>query len=457
MKDWEQFLSQQEAELGVETVDKWLRTLNIKNYDAGNIYLIAKDSFQALWFEEHIRPKVINKLLNNNGKKIRVHLSVGESDSIDAQSKNKLSKKVIPAPPVFKLPMDALDPSCQFSNLVVGASNELAAKLLLEISQNLNPAQPTPEEYSFNPIYLHGGRGCGKSYLLMATANALIKRGINALYCRAETFTEHVISAIRAGEMSAFRRAYREIDLLIVDDVQTFGRKSATQEEFFHTFNTLHLTGKQIILSANSSPSLLQAIEPRLISRFEWGIVLPLEKQNRDELLAMMQHKAAELNIKLSTKLSTFLLDTFSSGSKALMQALQALVLRHHLSLSEGSTMPSSISPEQAKYVLKDLIAEEEKVMLTPEKIVEQIATHFGIRPEDILKKGQSRDCVLPRQIAMYFCRHDLKLPFTKIGTFFSKDHSTVMSSVKLIESGLTNQVSEITDPVYSIKKNLRE
>lgn len=463
MEAWENFLSQEEAEFGAETINKWLRSLKILRFDALNLYLEAKDTFQALWFEEHIRPRALLKFFNNNKKRIKIHLSVANAAaSLDrkgqlSQKKGQPSSKA-PVPPPFSLVFDNLDPSSLLENFIVGPSTELAVKLIARLCSEETPYAPisSADASSFNPIYLYGPRGTGKTHLLMAAAAGLKKKGLNVVYSNAETFTGHVVSAIRAGEMRAFRHAYRSIDVLIIDDVQAFGRKAATQEEFFHTFNTLHLAGKQIILSANCAPGNLDSIEPRLTSRFEWGLTLPLEPPSRHELEQIMQKKAQELNYKLSNKLSAFLLDTFQSGPKTLLKTLQALILRTHLHGSDGAHPISSITIAQAEEILKDLIAQEQKATLTPEKIVQLVAEQFGIRPEDVLKKGQSRDCALPRQISMYFCRLELKMPYTKIGYFFSKDHSTVMSSVRLIERGLANNESEITTPLHFIKKKIQ-
>lgn len=443
MQAWEHFLALQEAELGKDTVQKWLRPLRILRFDACNLYLEAKDSFQALWFEEHIRSKILQKFVNNNNKKIRVHLAIA-----NAPQKPKVKTKTsAPAPvvtPKFQLTFDDLDPHCTFEQFVQTEPNELTYRLLSQL-----------ELGAFNPIYLYGRGGSGKTHLMMATVNALRQKGLNVIYCRAETFTDHVVTAIRAGEMSVFRQAYRNIDVLCIDDVHVFSRKGATQEELFHTFNTLHLAGKQIILSSNCAPGELQHIEPRLVSRFEWGIVVPLEVVDQQHIAAILQKKAEAFRFPLHPKVANFLLETFTSSTKSLTRALEALILRTHLQESSTRSIVG-VTVQSARHQLEDLIHEEERTALTPSKVVKAVAEQFGIKPEDILSKAQSRDCVVPRQVAMYLMRSELKLPYMRIGEIFGKDHSTVMSSVKVIQKCMEAEEREVADAVHAIAKKLR-
>lgn len=461
MRAWENFLSEQETELGSDTVDKWLKPLKILKFDACNLHLEAKDSFQAMWFEEHVRKKIQNKLFNNNRKTIRVHLTVAnQSSQKGTKNKVKKTKTTEPQRAAFELTFDELDPHCSFEHFVTSERNILPHKLLCKIT-GYDPVSgklvPTSAELaSFNPIYLYGPSGTGKTHLLMATAQALRSKGLNVIYTRAETFTEHVVSAIRAGEMSTFRHAYRNIDTLFIDDVHVFSRKGATQEELFHTFNTLHLAGKQIILSANCSPGELQMIEPRLVSRFEWGIVLPLEPFSKEEVHNVLLKKAAAMKYSLNPKIAEYLEETFPNSPKSLSRALEALILRMHLNQGKPNISASSLTIPQVKNILADLVIEEQQNALTAPRIIKAVAEFFGIRPEDITGKGQSRDCVLPRQISMYLCRTMLTIPFMKIGDLFVRDHSTVMSSVKLIQKGIDSGDREIVDQVTFIKKKLR-
>ena len=329
MQAWEHFLSQLETELGKDTVQKWLRSLKVLRFDACNLYLEAKDSFQALWFDEHIKSRTQTSLYNGNHKQIKVHLSLANSPAKPAKkgASTKTVKETGLAP--FQLTFDELDPLCLFEHYVVNEENQLTFQLLNEIAGISHKSKITFE--TFNPIFLYGTAGSGKTHLMMSLAQAFRNKGRKVLFVRAETFTDHVVTAIRAGAMSTFRQAYRNTDVLIVDDIHVFSRKGATQEEFFHTFNTLHLEGKQIILSAHSAPQELQLIEPRLISRFEWGIVLPLKPMKETDLKALLKAKGEALHAPLPPKVAEFLVETFTSNPKALIKAYEALVLRMHL------------------------------------------------------------------------------------------------------------------------------
>lgn len=454
MEAWERFVAEQEAEIGGETVEKWLKTLKVLRFDAGNIHLEANDTFQAMWFEEHIRQKVSARLLNSNRRRIKVHLTVVDQP---VKAKTKIVKKgALPkpaTPPAFTLTFDPLDSHAVFDTFVEKKSDALTCKVFHQIAETNDTSSRQNELVT--PIYLHGGSGAGKTHLLMATAHALREKGIKVVYSRAQVFADHVVAAIRAGEMSAFRHAYRNCDVLIIDDVHVLSRKSATQEEFFHTFNTHHIAGKMIILSANCPPKELQFIEPRLVSRFEWGLVVSLEVPGREVKGQVMQAKIKALDFPLHLKVCEFLLDTFAS-TKSLCRALEALVLRCHMNAHHSASGSMHLTAVAVKQILQDIINEEEALAITPEGILHCVGEHFGIPPEDILGKGQTRDCVLPRQIAMHLCRTMLELPYLKIGGLFCRDHSTVISSVKLIQKGIDSDDSEIASSHRAIMRKIK-
>ncbi len=437
MQSWDVFLKKQEGLVGEDVVNQWLRPLKVVHFDSGNLYLEAKDSFQVLWFEEHVRPLLKRHLLNNNFRPIKVHLTV-----TDAAAPKPKKEKYNSLPPL-SLAFDPLDPTTTLDNFVVGEENKIVSQFLCELSGDLG---------MFNPIYLWGSEGCGKTHLLIALAKVFRKKGLNALYARAETFTEHVVSAIRSSEMQTFRKAYRHVDILLIDDVHLLARKAATQEEFFHTFNTLHTAGKQMIFSSKCAPSFLEEIEPRLVSRFEWGINIHFKKLNGAELKQMLLKRYDTLNFQLGDDVSDFLVHTFPS-SKSLNRALEALVLRIHLQEDARHKRNSqSIDRKIAEKMLADLIEKEQKTALSPERIIAAVSSIYGVRDEDLLGKSQSQDSSFPRQIAMYLCRQELKLPFQGIGRIFGRDHSTVMTSIKQIENKIEASDPELLTSLNEIR-----
>lgn len=402
MKEWEQFLSQLEREWGSEIIQKWVPRL--LRFDAGNLYLEAADSFQASWFEEHVRPR-LKGFANSNQRPIKVHLLSEKKGSPQKEEVKPLS-----------FSPDPIDPEMSLENFIPSEMNLVAYKLLSE---------PSP----FNPIYLYGPKGVGKTHLLMAGALVLQKRGKRVFFVRSETFTEHVVQAIRLSQMQEFRKVYRDIDALVIDDIHIFSRKAATQEEFFHTFNTLHTLGLPILISAAVPPAHLQEIEPRLISRFEWGISLEVTKTPP---LPLLQKKAALWKFDLSEEMAEWLIQKFPRDP---ILALQALGFR-----SKGSIPTTAV----AEKLLKDLWEKEQEHVLTPEQLIKKVAAHYGITSEDILGKSQMRSMVLPRQVAMYLCRERLKLPFQRIGEIFNRDHSTVMSSMKQVQKRIEEKEIEL-------------
>jgi chromosomal replication initiator protein len=421
MKLWEDFLQTQAKSLGSEALDKWAKSLKVVFFDAGNLYLEAQDSFQVNWFEEHLRPQIRQFFRNNNQRLIKVHLSMAGSSPKD----KKIWK------PVLNLAGDTINPACRLETYFAGESNLTSFSLLKESLM------------IYNPIYLHGPSGSGKTHLLMAAFTYLTEQKKQCFYVTASTLTNHIVAAMRTGGMQKLREMYRQHDVLLVDDVHQLAHRSATQEELFHTFNALHVAGKQIILAGSGLPSLLDGIEPRLTSRFEWGLVLPLQALTVQE---QKEYYSSRVKEKFSKEVEEFLLNNLTSV-KSLQSALDTISLRKG---KNEITMPL------IQKWIEPLLQEQKRKALTPEKIVQVAAEVFEIPAADILGRSQNQGCSLPRQIAMYLCRSVLKMPYLKIATVFSRDHSTVMTSVKSVEKKIGEQDDSMLSTLNSIKLKLK-
>lgn len=427
MQAWEEFVDKQEKVLGKETVSLWLRSFKLVTFDSCNLYLDARDSFHLNWFEEHIRPK-LSKFYNNNHRLIKVHVRLQEKPKLEIE--NPIDK--------FFLSSDPLDPTATFSQFISSEENKIPYTVLQE--------EVEKTIHSFNPIFLYGEKGSGKTHLLVATANRLIEKKCNVIFVSAEKFTKHVVQAIRKGFMQQFREKYRKADCLIVDDIDLLANRSATQEEFFHTFNTLHTAGKLIILSGNKAPLHLEGIEPRLISRFEWGIELKIDKLKKEHIKSLLEKKCNLLNLSFDHETKEYLAQCFYEDLNMLKEALDAIALRSHISKEEH------LSLDTVKNLIPDLVKIASNKKLTPEELFEILSEYFSISTEDLLGKKQTKMIATPRQIAIFLLRMRWELPYSHIGKIFSRDHSTIISSIKKIEKLLEEKDQQITKNLYDLK-----
>lgn len=424
MKEWFTFLDEHQKTVGVDAIERWARTLKILHFDAGNLYLEASDPFQLNWFEQYLRPLIKQSLQSLSGRPIRVHLTLAGAALKEPKKEWK---------PPLDLHPDSLLSNCTFETYFGGETNDFNLKLFKE----------TLIHKSYNPIYLQGADGAGKTHLLMAAAHFLKNQNRSVFYVKADRFTQHIVAAIRSGAMQTLRDLYRKHDVLILDEVETLSDRTASQEELFHTFNTLHLAGKQIVIAGDSLPSDLRGIEPRLTSRFEWGLVLSLKPLTEADRKAYLTQLFTRKKVPLH----------LVPECLALFPTIP--LLNRAADILEVRTRDTAPTPALLQTWLSPLIQEQQKKALSSDVILQAVARHFDIHLDDLQGRSQTQEHATPRQIAMYLCRNELHLPYMKIAELFSRDHSTVMTSVKLITKRLDDNTS-IQESIKTIKTSLK-
>lgn len=337
-----------------------------------------------------------------------------------------------------------LNPRYTFDSFVVGKSNNLAHAASLAVAES-------PGEI-YNPLFIYGGVGLGKTHLMQSVANFILKNDENAkvLYVTSETFTNELIDAIRNKNNSTtnFRNKYRTNDVLLIDDIQFIIGKESTQEEFFHTFNALYESKKQIIISSDRPPKDLETLEDRLKSRFEQGLSVDIQSPDYETRMAILRKKEETDNINIDNEIIQYIATNIKSNIRELEGALNKIVAMGKLDNTR------EINLELAQEVLKDIISPNIPPQITPEIIIKVVAEHYGITVDDIKSKKRSNEIVYPRHVAMYLCRDLTDLPLKSIGERFGRDHSTVMHGLDKIKDDMKNTPELLTN-IEVLKKKI--
>lgn len=338
-----------------------------------------------------------------------------------------------------------LNPKYKFDTFVVGSNNKLAHSAALAAAES-------PGEV-YNPLYIYGGAGLGKTHLMHSIGHFTLERnpGIKVLYVTSENFTNEVISCIRSGDaikMNKMRDKYRTVDILMIDDIQFIIGKESTQEEFFHTFNTLHSAGKQIILSSDKPPKDMETLEERLRSRFEWGLIADIQPPDYETRMAILQKNAENYNKEIDNEVLSYIAENVKSNIRELEGALNKILAFSKLNKVD-------INLAYAEEALKDVIYPNKAREFTPSFIIEVVAEHFGVNPEDIASKKRTAELVQPRQVVMFFCRELTSNSLQNIAKAIGKkDHTTVLHGIKTITKEMESN-EELKNKVDIIRKKL--
>jgi chromosomal replication initiator protein len=394
-----------QQQLDPEEYATWFRPLKVVNEDADRLILVAPNSRFLHTLEESYRRTVDRAVAGLGGRGFEVLFSLEESE----------------APSDEPIAPSHLNPKYLFENFVEGKSNEFAAAAAKRVAEN--------PSLSYNPFFVYGGVGLGKTHLLHAIGHEIQRSRpqLRVLYLVAEQFVNELVNSIRYNRMPAFRERYRTIDVLMIDDVQFIANKERTQEEFFHTFNTLYTSQKQIILSSDSSPRNIPTVEERLRSRFEWGLIADIQPPDLETKMAILQRKASLEGIQLPEEVAEFIAQQVKSNVRELEGLLNRVI-------AFSSLTGKPLSPALARETLKDILPEEGKRPAAAE-IVKVVARHYDLKVSEIKSKSNSRQIVIPRQVAMYLCKKLTDLSYPEIGKLFNdKHHSTVMYSVEKVQ-----------------------
>jgi chromosomal replication initiator protein len=420
---WPRLREKLQRELDPDEFAVWFQPLRVGSEDPSRLVLVAPNERFLHTLEESYRPAVDRAMADLGDRSLEVLFSLaGEGEDVpvgpepgrEGRGRGATQQGTDGGSGQF-------NPRYIFDSFVVGSSNQFAHAAAEAVAES--------PFHSYNPLFLYGGVGLGKTHLLHAIGHRIQDRntGLRVLYLAAEQFVNELINSIRFDRMPAFRERYRTIDVLLVDDVQFLANKERTQEEFFHTFNTLYTSQKQIILSSDSSPRNIPTLEERLRSRFEWGLIADIQPPDLETKVAILRRKAELEKIHLPDPVAEFVARQVKSNIRELEGLLNRV-------LAFASLTGREVSLELTKETLKDILPHQDRRPRGPE-IIKFVAHRYGLKVGEIKSRSNSRQIVFPRQVAMYICKRLTELSYPEIGKLFNdKHHSTVMHSVDKID-----------------------
>jgi len=424
---WSQCLEDLSAQLPPQSFETWFKPIKALDYSSQELRLEVPSQFFSNWVEQHYRPLLQRIVQARAGEDVQVVFDVGEGATVE-EVPHPLplppTESFIPQPDVVVDPI-ALNPRFTFDTFVVGNSNQFAHAASKAVAE-------APGKTAFNPLLVYGGVGLGKTHLLQAVASFALSYGTarKVIYISSEKFISDFITSIQNNRTAKFSDHYRGVDLLLVDDIQFLSNKERTQEEFFHTFNTLHQRGKQIVLTCDRLPRELHGLEERLISRFLWGLVTDIQTPDLETRVAILQKKADNDGVAVPHDVLLYIAQHIKSNIRELESCLIKL-------LAYSSLTGQEISAETAQEVLRDLIDSARK-WITIESLQETVASHFNISSDLLRARTRKKEIVVPRQIAMYLCKHLTDSSLKTIGLHFGgRDHTTVIHAHQTIEEKL--------------------
>jgi len=415
---WEQCLQRLEEEIPPQQINTWVRPLQAQTNN-DELLLFAPNKFVLDWVSDNYIENItniINKLTEN---KIKLYLKIGSSKTQHTASlvNKKPTSKTVNAPTVSH----NLNSAFTFDSFVVGKSNELAKAAAIQVSENPG--------VSYNPLFIYGGVGLGKTHLMHSIGNAIIQKNKNkrVSFLSSERFVSGMVQSLQKNTINDFKNYYRSLDLLLIDDIQFFAKKERSQEEFFHTFNTLIENNKQIVLTCDCYPKEINGLEERLKSRFGWGFPIPIEPPDLETRVAILKSKAALSGVDLADEVAFFMGNRIKSNVRELEGALRRV-------LANANFTGKPITLDFTKEALRDLIALQNK-RISIDNIQKTVAEYYKIRTSDLLSAKRTRSIARPRQIAMALAKELTQYSLPEIGNQFGgRDHTTVLHATRKVK-----------------------
>ncbi len=411
MNTWSQVLTRIEQVVDRTEYDTWLAPTRLVSQKGDTLDIAVPSQRYADEIRERFGPQIRGVLNELTAEPVHIHFVVTGSDDLGPQ-------QVVQAKD--DLPTATFNPRYRFDTFVVGSSNQLAYAASKSIAENPSG--------SFNPLFIYGGAGLGKTHLIQAIGQQIreSRPNLKIVYMSAESFVTEVIAAIRYDRMQPFRDKYRSSDALLLDDIQSIAGKERTQEEFFHTFNALYEAQKQIVFTSDRPPKEIPTLEERLRSRFEWGLTADIQPPDLETKVAILRKKAEDKGVQMPEDVAIFVGERVRSNVRELEGHLNKIA-------AFASMVGRPISVDLVKEALKDILSKEDKPIGAPE-ILRVVATHYGLKVSDLKQKTNAKNIAFPRQVAMYLCKELTDLSYPEIGKVFAdKHHSTVMYSVEQI------------------------
>jgi chromosomal replication initiator protein len=434
---WQSALGQLQIEMSKAAFDTWVKNAELVTYDQDTFKIGVQNAYARDWLENRLTGTVTRLLSTIMEKPQHVEFVVWQKDYENSEPEAVVSDTVQEA--ATSTHNSSINSRYTFDTFVVGASNRLAHAACMAVAEN--PAR------AYNPLFLYGGVGLGKTHLLHAIGNEAIHQGLQVLYVSSEEFTNDLINSIQRRTTAAFRDRYRTIDVLLIDDIQFIAGKESTQEEFFHTFNTLHGQDKQVIISSDRPPKAMNTLEERLRSRFEWGLTVDIQPPDLETRIAILRTKAERAGRQVPFDILEQIARQIQSNIRELEGALTRVLAFAELSGQEVTT-------DLVNSALADLLPQRRTI--GPTEVMGAVARVFGVTPEQLLGRDRSRDIALPRQVAMYLMRQEANVSLPQIGDAIGgRDHTTVMYACDKVadmierDDQLRRQVIQVREQLY--------